>query len=188
MNENEAEDEHTDGVNGDDDNMEQSDVDDDNTEKSDGGDDTMEESDVDNDDKDEHFNENAKNDNDVTDSNEQQTSGVDNDVLDLMTDAEHSNKQEAVIVDNKMHKKGGSSPSKLEPQPVPRGPNLTDSVGKNTGVDESKVVDIEMTDEELAANMSKIRRKRLVTSPKFTSDELKKFRREPRNKVSSSSS
>ncbi|XP_052105737.1 prostatic spermine-binding protein-like [Mytilus californianus] len=79
MNENEAEDEHTDGVNGDDDNMEQSDVDDDNTEKTDGDDDTMEESDVDNDDKDEHFNENAKNDNAVTDSNEQQTSGVDND-------------------------------------------------------------------------------------------------------------
>ncbi|CAC5360469.1 unnamed protein product [Mytilus coruscus] len=38
-----------------------------------------------------------------------------------------------------------------------------------------------MTDEELAANMSKIRRKRLVTSPKFTKDELKKFRRDPRN-------
>ncbi|CAG2241714.1 unnamed protein product [Mytilus edulis] len=189
MNENEAGDEHTDGVNGDDDNMEQSDDDDDNTAKSDGDDDdTMEESVADDDAKDEQFDENAKKDNDVIVSDEKQMSGVDNDELDLTTDDEHSNKQETVNVDNKMHKKGGSSPSKLEPQPVPRGSNLTDTVGKNTEVDESKEADIEMTDEELAANMSKVRRKRLVTSPKFTSDELKKFRREPKNKESNSSS
>ncbi|CAG2201194.1 unnamed protein product [Mytilus edulis] len=188
--EHEAGDEHTDGTNGDDDNMEQSDDDDDNTAKSDGedDDDTMEESDADDDAKDEQFDENAKKDNDVIVSDEKQMSGVDNDELDLTTDDEHSNKQETVNVDNKMHKKGGSSPSKLEPQPVPRGSNLTDTVGKNTEVDESKEADIEMTDEELAANMSKVRRKRLVTSPKFTSDELKKFRREPKNKESNSSS
>ncbi|CAC5423470.1 unnamed protein product [Mytilus coruscus] len=107
MNENEAEDRHMDGANGDDDNMEQSDDDDDNTAKS-----------------------------DVSD--EKQMSGVDNDELDLMTEDEHSNKQETVNVDNKMHKKGGSSPSKLKPQPIPRGPNLTDTVGKNTEVDGSK--------------------------------------------------
>ncbi|XP_071133717.1 acidic leucine-rich nuclear phosphoprotein 32 family member B-like [Mytilus edulis] len=189
MNENEAGDQHTDGVNGDDDNMEQSHDDDDNTAKSDGDDDdTMEESVADDDAKDEQFDENAKKDNDVIVSDEKQMSGVDNDELDLTTDDEHSNKQETVNVDNKMHKKGGSSPSKLEPQPVPRGSNLTDTVGKNTEVDESKEADIVMTDEELAANMSKIRRKRLVTSPKFTSDELKKFRREPKNKESNSSS
>ncbi|CAG2241705.1 unnamed protein product [Mytilus edulis] len=132
MKENEAGDEHTDGANGDVDNMEQSDDDDDNTAKSDGedDDDTMEESNADDDAKDEQFDENAKKDNDVTVSDEKQMSGVDNDELDLMTDDEHSNKQETVNVDNKMHKKGGSSPSKLEPQPVPRGPNLTDTAGK----------------------------------------------------------
>ena len=190
MKENEAGDEHTDGANGDVDNMEQSDDDDDNTAKSDGedDDDTMEESNADDDAKDEQFVENAKKDNDVTVSDEKQMSGVDNDELDLMTDDEHSNKQETVNVDNKMHKKGGSSPSKLEPQPVPRGPNLTDTAGKKTKVNVSKEADIEMTDEELAANMSKVRRKRLVSSPKVTSDELKKLRREPKSKKSNSSS
>ncbi|XP_063406257.1 protein PFC0760c-like [Mytilus trossulus] len=190
MKENEAGDEHTDGANGDVDNMEQSDDDDDNTAKSDGedDDDTMEESNADDDAKDEQFDENAKKDNDVTVSDEKKMSGVDNDELDLMTDDEHSNKQETVNVDNKMHRKGGSSPSKLEPQPVPRGPNLTDTAGKKTKVNESKEADIEMTDEELAANMSKVRRKRLVSSPKVTSDGLKKLKREPKSKKSNSSS
>ncbi|XP_071137048.1 uncharacterized protein [Mytilus edulis] len=130
MNENETEDEHTDGVNGNGDNMKQSDDEDDNTAKSDGDDDdTMEESDADDDAKDEQFDENSKKDNNVTVCDEKQMTGVDNDELDLMTDNEHSNKQETVNVDNKMRKKGGSSPSKLEPQPVPCGPNLTDTFG-----------------------------------------------------------
>ena len=48
--------------------------------------------------------------------------------------------------------------------------------------------DTEMTDEELAVNMVKIRRKRLVNGPKFSKDELKKIRMDPRNKLTESNS
>ena len=47
---------------------------------------------------------------------------------------------------------------------------------------------IEMTDEELAAAAMKVRRKRLVTSPSLSVDDIKRLRSQSGHKASSSNS
>ncbi|CAC5423395.1 unnamed protein product [Mytilus coruscus] len=120
----------------------------------------------------------------------------DDDDLDSMTVENISDNDETITVggndnNNKMSnifEKGGMNKTKSQSQPSPREPSLDKTV-EITGLEnEGESFEAEMTDEELAVNMVKVRRKRLVTAPKFSSDELKKIRRDPRNKLTARSS
>ncbi|CAC5379786.1 unnamed protein product [Mytilus coruscus] len=48
------------------------------------------------------------------------------------------------------------------------------------------MIEQEMTDEELAQNMLKMRRRRLGNNPNLSADDIKRLKREPRHKLSSS--
>ena len=79
--------------------------------------------------------------------------------------------------DNKINVEGGS-PQKAEGVGVS---------GDKKAPETSIAIEIEMTDEELARAMAKVRRKRLVTNPPLSAEDIKKMRSNPRYQLSSSS-
>ncbi|CAC5363065.1 unnamed protein product [Mytilus coruscus] len=98
-----------------------------------------------------------------------------------------------LIVDNEQNKVsnfGGSEDMDLTNEPAS---HLEDYVVTDSGqIKGSKslmtndMIEQEMTDEELAQNMLKMRRRRLANNPNMSADDIKKLKREPRHKLSSS--
>ena len=68
------------------------------------------------------------------------------------------------------------------------------SVAEETNNGQAVDGEVEMSDEELAANMLKVRtdgitrRKRLVKGPNLSQEDLKRLRKNPRHRLSNSSS
>ena len=98
-----------------------------------------------------------------------------------------------IIVDKVNHdmlKNFGGPPKTAEPVSQVQNDGMADA-GHDKYPESSMAEhsDKEMTDEELAQAMSKIsRRRRLVTSPYLTAEDVKRLRANPRNKLSSQSS
>ncbi|CAC5374202.1 unnamed protein product [Mytilus coruscus] len=98
-----------------------------------------------------------------------------------------------LIVDNEQNKVsnfGGSEDMDLTNEPASHLENyvVTDS-GKIKGSKSlmtNDMIEQEMTDEELAQNMLKMRRRRLGNNPNMSADDIKRLKREPRHKHSSS--
>ncbi|CAC5400025.1 unnamed protein product [Mytilus coruscus] len=98
-----------------------------------------------------------------------------------------------LIVDNEQNKVsnfGGSEDMDLTNEPAS---HLEDYVVTDSGqIKGSKslmtndMIEQEMTDEELAQNMLKMRRRRLGNNPNMSADDIKRLKREPRHKLSSS--
>ncbi|XP_052067207.1 DNA polymerase epsilon subunit 2-like [Mytilus californianus] len=108
----------------------------------------------------------------------------DDEQTEVMTVHEHSKDN---LIDNEiiiLHKKGGSK-------------KVNESVSHESNVDivdcdhdknvESSIAsesEMEITDEELARSMGKKRRRRLVTSPNLTPEDIKKMKSNPKSKLS----
>ncbi|CAC5424487.1 unnamed protein product [Mytilus coruscus] len=98
-----------------------------------------------------------------------------------------------LIVDNEQNKVSnfwGSKDMDLTNEPASHLENyiVTDSeqIKGSKSLMKNDIVEQEMTDEELAQNMLKMRRRRLGNNPNMSVDDIKRLKREPRHKHSSS--
>ena len=116
----------------------------------------------------------------------------DNDTLDLNSNVEMKSNEQSIDDNIKYNTntQGGSNRRASVSETVSHVENNATGVS-GTNTDSSvagKSEEVEMSDEELARNMLKIRRRKLVTGPSLTPEDIKRLRSHPRHQLSHSSS